>query len=156
MCARNFFSTGTWHRCRSDEAEGGAPDSILKAAAADEPDGVEFGERGAEFFQFSFGAVDFETIEVGEFGHLGEERADVIEVGESGFGVLISFAAEDFVAIDGEIVEEVAGFGGGFGEELREQDLDLGQFAGFGPEVRMEADHVGGVGFHFWVKVIFP
>ena len=67
-------------------------------------------ERLFQFLQLSGWSVDFNADELRHRQRLREHRADVIQMLQERFRADVAFAAEDFVAIDRELVEEIAGF----------------------------------------------
>ena len=72
-----------------------------------EPRRIEMRER---FFQLSHlraRAVHFNAGEIGHRQHFRKQRADVIKMRENAFGVGVGFAAQNFVAVNGERVEKI-------------------------------------------------
>jgi hypothetical protein len=76
----------------------------------DEPGWIQMRERRPELFEFVSWAVDFEADECGQVQRLGKHGADVLEMLEKRFGVHVTFAAKNFVAVYGELIEKIAGF----------------------------------------------
>jgi hypothetical protein len=63
--------------------------------------------------------MHFDPDEIGHGEHFGERCANVVEMHENAFGVGLSFAAEDFVAVDGEAVEKILFLGRSLLDETR-------------------------------------
>jgi hypothetical protein len=74
------------------------------------PDRIQMGERGLQFFEFGSGSMDLEADELGQVQRLGKHRANILEMREQRLSVHITFAAKNFVAVDAELIEEVADF----------------------------------------------
>ena len=50
--------------------------------------------------------MNFQPREIGHGEHLREQRANVLEVRENALGTVVTFAAEKFLAVNGEPVEK--------------------------------------------------
>jgi hypothetical protein len=81
-----------------------APDQPRGEALRDrEPRGIEVGERFFQFLQLCCRAMHFYPGEIGHGEQFREQRANVVQMGENAFGVGVTFAAENFVAVNGEL-----------------------------------------------------
>ena len=76
-------------------------------------------ERLFQFFQLRCRAMHFHPGDISHFEHLREERADVIEMRKNAFSFGVRFAAENFVAVDSEPVEQILCVGRGVLDEAR-------------------------------------
>jgi len=97
-------------------------------------------ERLFEFLELGGRSVDFKADELCHRQRLGKHRADVVQVLQERFRVDVAFAAEHFVAIDRELVEEIAGFILSLLSKFRQDRLQRRQLVRRNLEVRMKAD----------------
>jgi len=86
--------------------------------------------------------VYFYPGEIGHFENFREQRTDVIEMRENAAGVFISFATENFVAVNAEPVEKILFLAPGFLDEPREARFDRVEFSRMRFEIRMQTDEV--------------
>jgi len=86
--------------------------------------------------------VYFQPDKIGHGKLLPEERANIVEVGENALGCFVAFAAENFVAVNTEIVENIPLFGGSFFDEARERSFDRVELSGMRFERRMDTDEI--------------
>ena len=72
-----------------------------------EPSRLELRERHLQLFQLRRRTMQFQPDEIGHRQHLREQHADVVEMRENAFGIGVTFATENFVAVNGESVEKI-------------------------------------------------
>jgi hypothetical protein len=51
--------------------------------------------------------MQFNARQIGHFEHFREKRADMVEMSKYAFGAVVTFAAENFIAVDTEPVEKI-------------------------------------------------
>src|SRR5438132_12575145 len=84
----------------------------------------------------------FYSSEIAHGEQFREQLANVVQMCEKTFGVGITFAAENLVAVKGKLIEKNLVLGRGFLDEAREPGFDGLQFPGVHFKVRMEANEV--------------
>jgi hypothetical protein len=67
---------------------------------------VEVCERPFQLLQLRRRAMHFYPGEIGHGEHLCEQRANVVQMCEDAFGVGLTFAAENFVAVNGKLIRK--------------------------------------------------
>ena len=97
-------------------------------------------ERPFQFLELGGRSVDFKADEFRHRQRLRKHRADVVQVLQERFRADVAFAAEHFVAVDRELVEEIAGFILSLLSKLRQDRLQRRQFVRRNFEVRMKTD----------------
>src|SRR6266496_390046 len=100
------------------------------------------GEGLFQLLQLGCRAMHFYAGEIGHGEHLREQRANVVQMCEKSFRVGVTFAAENFVAINREPIKNHLFLGRGFLDEAREPGFDRLQIPRLHFEVRMEANKV--------------
>ena len=93
-----------------------------------------------QLLQLSGGTMDFKADEVCHLHRCSEHLSHVVEVLQERFGVDVTFAAEDLVAVDRKLVEKIAGFVPRLRREFRQDRLEMSQFLRRNFEVGMETD----------------
>ncbi len=81
-------------------------------------------ERLFQFLKLRRWTVYFESDQIDHREHLREQRADVLNVRENALGSGVSFAAETFVAVNGESVEKIPFLSRSFLDKPREPSFD--------------------------------
>src|SRR5207253_1075309 len=81
--------------------------SLFDTALDREPRRIEVRERLFQLLQLRRRAMHFYPGEIRHGEHFRKQCANVVEMGENAFGVGVAFAAENFVAADGKLVEKI-------------------------------------------------
>jgi hypothetical protein len=92
--------------------------------------------------------VHLQPDQISDLQCLFQQRIDVGQVRQESLSIDISFAAEDLIAIDSEIVEEIFLLGFGFLDKRWQTGFERFRFTGMHFEVRMQTDKVGDVIHH--------
>ena len=88
------------------------------------------GERLFQLSQLRRRAMHFDPGEIRHGEHFREQRAHIVKMREKAFGVGVTFAAENLVAVDGKRVEKILFLGRGFLDEKLESGFDRIEFSG--------------------------
>jgi len=98
------------------------------------------GEGSFHLFQLRRRTMNFEPDEIGHGEQFRERCADVVEMRERAFGVGVTFATKNFVAVDGKLVEEILFLSRRFLDEPQESGSDCLQFPGMHFKIGMNTD----------------
>jgi hypothetical protein len=90
-----------------------------------EPRRIEMGERLFQLVELHRRAMHFDPGEIRHGEHFREQRAHIVEMRESAFGIGVAFAAENFAAVDSKTVERIFLLSRGFLHETRKPGFDL-------------------------------
>ena len=95
-------------------------------------------ERRLELRELSGGSMHFEADQIGHRYRLREHSAYVLEVLQQRFRVDVAFAAKHFVAVDRELVKQIARFVARLRGEFRQDRLQVRHFVRRHPEVGVQ------------------
>ena len=84
--------------------------------------------------------MHFDTGEIGHGEHLLQQRADIVEMRKNPLGILVTFAAENFISVDGKSIEKIPLLARTFLDEARKRGFDWVQVSGVHFKVRVQAD----------------
>ena len=107
-----------------------------------EPRWIEMGERSFQLVELLRGAVQFHSDQVSYLEPFGEQLANVGQMGENARGIGITFAAENFVAVDREPIEKILLLGRGFIDESRHRRFERIELSWMNFKVGMKTDEV--------------
>lgn len=99
-------------------------------------------ERPSEFIELFRRAVHFHSGEIGDLEHFREQYAYVVEMSEDVVGVYVTFAAENFIAVDAKAVEKVLSLNRSFLDEPRKASFNGLEFSGMNFEIRVKTDEI--------------
>ena len=92
--------------------------------------------------EFGRWPVYFNANDIGYFEHFVQNWRDVLQMSEKPLPAFVSFAAENFVAVNTETVKDILFLGRSFIDELPQDGLDCFQFSRVRFEVRMQTDEI--------------
>src|SRR5438874_7896733 len=104
--------------------------------------GIEVCERLFQLLQFHGRAMHFYAGEIGHGEHFREQCANVVQMCEKAFGIGVTFAAENFVTVNTELIEKILLLGCGFLDETREPSFDRLQLSRMHFEVWMQTNEL--------------
>lgn len=116
---------------------------VLVLAVQRKPRRIQMRERFLEFPKFRGRSVYFDTGEISNLERFFQERVYAFEMREQGLGADVAFAAEHFVAVDGEIIEEIPLLACRLGHEIGQRGLELIELSRMNFEVGMQGDEIG-------------
>ena len=99
-------------------------------------------ERFSQFVQLLRIAVQFQSDQVGDLECFSEQRTDVVQMSKNAFGISVAFAAENFIALDSEPVEEILLLALSFLNERWKCSFELFEFSRVHLKVRMKSNEV--------------
>lgn len=87
-------------------------------------------------------SVHFQPDQIGNCERLREERADVVQMSEQAFRIRVGFSTENFIAIDGELIEKILLLACSSRDEPRKRRRENLKLSRMDFEVRMQADEI--------------
>ena len=100
-------------------------------------------ERPSQLVQLRRRAVHFQADQVGHLERFREQRAHVVQMDQKAFGVSVSFAAENLIAVEREPIKKILPFARRFLNERRERGFEGLEFSRMHFEVGVKADEIG-------------
>ena len=64
-------------------------------------------QRLSQLIEFVRGAMKFQANQISHLESFGQHCTDVIEMRQNAIGIGVSFATENFIAVDAEAIEEI-------------------------------------------------
>ena len=99
-------------------------------------------ERPFQFVELLSRPVQFHSHQVSDLERFGEQRPNVVQMGENTLSVGVGFAAEDFIAADREPVEKILLLTLRLLDEGWERGFESRKFSWMNFKVRLKANEV--------------
>ena len=97
-------------------------------------------EWSSQLLEFRRRSMDFEADQIRNLECLREHGANILKMREQRLGIDVAFATEDFVVVDGELVEKILRLPLRLRDKIRQRRLDHLQFARMHLKVWMETN----------------
>jgi hypothetical protein len=95
-----------------------------------------------QLLEFRRWSVYFNANDIGYFEHFVQNWRDVVQMSEKAIRASVSFAAENFVAVNTETVKEIVFLGRSFIDELPQDGFHCFKFSRVRFEIGMQADEI--------------